>query len=112
MLATGYVDGTVALWDVATGKQLRSAVSGCAEVYSVDWSPKGDVLVTSGREGKIVLWETERLTKLKEMDAPIWVIQVRFTADGDRLLSAGAADLSGKAERKVVVWGLPARAGK
>jgi WD40 repeat protein len=36
-LAAAYVDGTVALCDVATGKSLYSIVSGCKEVYSVDW---------------------------------------------------------------------------
>jgi WD40 repeat protein len=108
-LAAGYVDGTVGLWDVATGKMLQSDATGGKEVYSVDWSPKGDVLVTAGREGKIVLWETQRLTKLKELDAPIWVISVKFTADGTRLLSSSSSDLGGKDDRKVAVWGVPDR---
>jgi RNA polymerase sigma factor (sigma-70 family) len=111
-LATGYVDGEIGLWDVATGKQLCSELTGGKEVYSVDWSPKGDVLVTSGREGKIVLWEPQRLTKLKELDAPIWVIQVRFTADGTRLLSSSSSDRMAKGDRKVTVWGLADGAGK
>jgi WD40 repeat protein len=106
-LAAGYVDGTIGLWVVATGKKLRSEATGGQEVYSVDWSPKGDVLVTAGREGKIVLWEPQRLTKLKELDAPIWVICVRFTGDGTRLLSSSSSDLGGNADRKVVVWGVP-----
>jgi RNA polymerase sigma factor (sigma-70 family) len=111
-LAAGYVEGEVGLWDVATGKKLRSAATGGAEVYSVDWSPKGDVLVTAGREGKIVLWEPQQLTKLKELDAPIWVIQVRFTADGTRLLSSSSSDLMAKGDRKVTVWGLASGADK
>lgn len=102
-LAVGYVDGTVGLWNVATGKLLHSAPSGCKEVYSVDWSPKGDVLATSGREGKIVLWEPGKLTRLKELDAPFWVIQVRFTADGGRLLTSSATDYGSK-DRKITVW--------
>jgi WD40 repeat protein len=112
VLAGGYVDGTVALWDVATGKLLHSEPSGCKEIYSVDWSPKGDVLATSGREGKIILWEPGKLTKLKELDAPFWVIQVRFTADGGRLLTSSAADYGGPADRKVVIWSVPGGAGR
>lgn len=104
-LAAGYVDGTVALWDVATGKLLRSAPSGGKEVYSVDWSPKGDVLASSGFGGKIVLWEPGKLTKLKELDADTWVLQVRFTSDGTRLLSAN--DHAMKDERRVSVWAVP-----
>jgi WD40 repeat protein len=106
-LACGYVDGTVVLWDVATGKQRHSADSGCKEVYSVDWSPKGDLLATSGREGKVTLWGAAKLTKLHELDAAFWVIQVRFTADGSRLLTASAADWGGVKERKITVWALP-----
>jgi WD40 repeat protein len=103
-LACGYVDGTLGLWEVATGRQLHMTGAGCKEVYSVDWSPKGDVLATSGLSGKIVLWEPTRLTKLAELDAPVWVIQVRFTADGGRLLSSGSGDHGARTERKIVVW--------
>ena len=103
-LAAGYVDGTVALWDVATGELLRSAPSGCKEIYAVDWSPKGDVLATSGRGGKIILWEPGGLEKLKELDAPYWVIKVRFTADGTRLLTSSASDHMALRDRKIVVW--------
>jgi len=111
VLAAGYVDGTVRLWDVATGTLLRSAPSGCEEIYSVDWSPKGDVLATSGRNGKIELWEPGKLTKAGELDAPDWVVQVRFTADGTRLLSSGGSD-HGRANRKIVVWAVPNGAGR
>ena len=103
-LACGYVDGTLILWDVATGKRLHEAESGCKEVYSVDWSPKGDVLATSGLSGKIVLWDPTKLTRLAELDAPMWVIQVKFTADGARLLSAGSGDHGARTERKIIVW--------
>lgn len=92
---------------MSTGKLRNSAPSGCKEIYSVDWSPKGDVLATSGRDRKVVLWEPGTLTKLKELDAPIWVIQVRFTADGSRMLTASAADDGATKDRKIVVWAVP-----
>jgi WD40 repeat protein len=106
-LAAAYVDGTVALWDVATGTLEHSVPSGCKEVYSVDWSPKGDVLATSGRQGKIVLWEPRKMSKLKELDAPAWVIRVRFTADGKRLLSSSSSNDTSRRERKITVWAVP-----
>jgi WD40 repeat protein len=104
-LAAAYVEGPVRLWEVATGKLLHEAPSGSKETYSVDWNPKGDVLVTSGREGQIVLWDPENLTKLVKLDAPDWVIQARFTADGTRLLTAGGSDY-GRINKKIVVWAL------
>ena len=105
-LAAGYVDGTVSLWDVATGNLLKSDQSGCEEIYSVDWSPKGDLLVTSGLRGKIVLWDTRDLSKLKELECPEWVIRVRFTSDGTRLISSSAADGSAKKDLKLTVWAI------
>jgi hypothetical protein len=65
------------------------------------------VLATSGRDGKVVLWEPGTLTKLKELDAAFWVIQVRFTADGTRLLSSSASDHAARNDRKIVVWAVP-----
>jgi len=105
-LAAGYVEGDVALWEVKSGKVLQESPSTCKELYSVAWSPKGDVMASSGRDGKIVLWEPKKLRKLKELDAAFWVIQVRFTADGARLLSSSSSDHSAKGDRKVTVWSL------
>jgi WD40 repeat protein len=108
LLAVGYVDGTVGLWDVATGKLARSAPAKVKEVYEVDWTPKGNVLVTAGREGSIVLWDPTELKVLRELESPEWVIQARFSPDGTRLWTAGGGTAPGT-ERKVVVWGLPDR---
>lgn len=112
MLATGYVDGTVALWDVGTGMMLHSAASGCKEVYSVDWNPKGDVLATAGFKGRPVLWDVRGLKKLKELDAMEWIGQIRFTADGTRLLTTGAKRGEGNTpltDWKMTVWAVADR---
>jgi RNA polymerase sigma factor (sigma-70 family) len=104
-LAVAYVDGRIGLWNVADGKLLRERKTGATEVYTVDWSPRGDVLATAGRNGKITLWAPGDLSVLKELDGPEWVIRVRFSPDGSRLLSAGGGALAGQV-RKVLVWGL------
>jgi len=106
-LAVGYVDGTISLWDVAKGELLHAKVSGGTEVYTLDWSPKGDLLVTAGLAGKIVIWDPRELTIVRQLDAPGWVICTKFTADGSRLLCSGAQEGSGTVDRKIVVWGLP-----
>ena len=103
-LAAGYVDGAVALWDVPTGTLRSEQPSGGYEVYSIDFSPDGKVLVSSGRGGKIVLWNAKTLEKLHVLEAPVWVTQVKFTADGTRLLSSSSSDVYAKGDRKIVVW--------
>lgn len=107
VLATTYVDGSLGLWDVASGKSLHHAKSGGQELYSVDWSLKGDLLVTSGLNSKIILWDAKDLTQLKVLDASEWVIKVRFSPDGSRVYSAGGSTQT-RDDRKITVWGLPA----
>jgi WD40 repeat protein len=105
MLATTYVDGSLGLWDVATGKSIATAKLKAEELYTVDWSPKGDLLVTAGLKAKIVIWDPKELKPLKELDAPDWVIRVRFSPDGSRIISAGGSQ-TGTADRKMTIWGL------
>jgi WD40 repeat protein len=103
ILAVAYVDGRVILWDVAGGMSVHARATGAKEVYTLDWSAKGDVLATAGLEGKITLWDSRDLSVLKELDAPEWVIRVRFSPDGSRLLSAGGT-AQPSPDRKVTVW--------
>lgn len=110
-VAAGYVDGAVALWDVQTGKQFHERPSGANEIYTVSWSPKGDLLATAGRLGKITLWNPGTMEKVKEFGAPDWVIQVRFSPDGTKLLTAGG-DEWGRKDPKIQVWSIPKKVPK
>jgi WD40 repeat protein len=105
-LAVAYVDGSIALWDVASGKILHQKKAGASELYTLDWSRTGDLLVTAGLASQIVLWNPKDLSVLRKLDAPVWVGQVRFGPDGSQLLVAGGAPHQG-GERKVDVWALP-----
>jgi len=104
-LAVVYVDGSIGLWDVDSGQLLRTRKTSAKEIYSVDWSPRGDVIASSGLNAKVTLWDPRDLSILKELESPEWVIRVRFSPDGTKLLSSGGAALQGP-DRKVTVWGL------
>jgi WD40 repeat protein len=106
VLAVAYVDGGIGLWDMTDGSLIRDCASGAKDLYSLDWSPDGNVLASGGRGGKITLWDPRTLKPLKELDAPEWVIQVRFSPDGARLFTAGGTDQPSP-DRKVTVWGVP-----
>jgi WD40 repeat protein len=108
VLAVAYVDGSVALWDVESGILLFEQKTKAKEIYTLDWSPAGDVLATAGLEGTITLWDASNLSILKELEAPEWVIRVRFSPDGSRLYSAGGKSFPA-VDRKVSVWGLDRR---
>jgi WD40 repeat protein len=104
-LAVAYVDGSVGLWNAADGKLLHMAKPQADELYTLDWSPDGDILATAGRNAKITLWNAKDMSVLKALNGPEWVICVRFSADGSRLLSAGGGQNPGD-ERKLQVWGV------
>jgi WD40 repeat protein len=105
ILAIAYVDGNVALWETATGKLLHLRKTSATEIYTLDWSPAGDILATAGLNSKITLWNGKDLSLLKDLPSPEWVISLRFTRDGTRLLSAGGTAMR-SADRHVQVWGI------
>ena len=98
----------MALWDASSGKLLIERKAGAEEIYTLDWSPAGDVLVTAGLKGKIILWDGRKLSAVRELSAPEWVIRARFSPDGRRLFTAGGAQ-SSSGTRKVTVWGIEER---
>lgn len=105
-LAAGYVDGMVALWDVASG-ELRARASACEEVFSLDWNPKGDLLVTGGtdwKSGKITLWDPKKLRRLNDLDVQRIVWQVRFTSDGIGLVTSSASDNAAGSDQRIRRW--------
>jgi WD40 repeat protein len=90
-LAVVYVDGSLALWDVETGGLKLSVQADADELYTVDWSPDGSLLVTAGRNSMVTLWNAKDLSILNELESPEWVIQARFSPDGTRLYFCGGA---------------------
>jgi WD40 repeat protein len=56
-LASGRLDGTVKIWDSATGQELVSFQSPSV-VTSVAFSPDGQCLASTNQDGSSKLWET------------------------------------------------------
>jgi len=106
ILAVAYVDGSIRLWDTATGQLIAEQQKIAEEIYSLDWSPNGKLLASSGLKGDICLWD-EQLQPLHSLAAPEWVISVKFSPDGTRLVSASGGQSVGD-PRSVTIWGVPA----
>ena len=57
ILASGSDDHTVRLWDVATGRPIRTLTGHTSYVYSVAFSPDGKILASGSDDDTVRLWD-------------------------------------------------------
>jgi len=84
-LATGSMDKTAKLWEVATGRELRTLRSHAGWVTSVAFSPDGRWLVTGSRDNTAKLWDATTGEETKTFRHPDWVSTVAVSPDGQLL---------------------------
>jgi len=92
LLASGSFDGTIRLWDVATGSEVRTLKGHTSNVNSVAFSPDGRLLASGSDDGTIKLWEVATGSLVRTLEGHTDnVCSVAFSPDG-KLLASGSAD--------------------
>jgi Tol biopolymer transport system component len=98
LLASRADDGTVKLWEVATGREVRTLRGHTDWVRSVAFSPDGRLLASGADDGTVKLWEVATGREVRTLGGhTAGVESVAFSPDG-RLLASGADD------RTVKLW--------
>ena len=100
ILAAGYSEGKVCLWDTSTGKLTATYGDGAARVGAVAFSPDSRLLVEGGYKPALRVWEAgtgKLLFKHDTSEALPEVVSLAFSRDGKRLAA-------GSSHRTVVLW--------
>lgn len=108
-LATGSIDTTVILWDVAKAlggdASARTALKGHKGIVRcVAWSADGSRLVSSGEDGLVNVWDPatgQNLLAIRAHDRPVY--GVAFSPDG-KWVATAAGDWKNKKSGEVRVW--------
>ena len=97
MLAAGYDEGKIRLWDVASQSLVSTLEGHGDEINSLDFLHTGKVLISGSDDETVRLWDldTESLIATIEPTVPFTdcnVSSVRFSPDGSRFATADCFD--------------------
>jgi WD40 repeat protein len=100
LLACGYQDGAVRLWNLHSRAELRPLTGHHKAVLGLAFSPDGRLLASGGLDDTVTLWEPEasvrRQRRTVQAEDSVWAVS--FSPDGRMLATAGGRDL------KVRLW--------
>lgn len=89
LLASAGSDGTVKIWDLQTGKQLRSIYGDSAPIASICISSDGRMLATAGLGKQIRTWEVATGAKRHQISTQEGVTAIAFHPSRNMLVSGG-----------------------
>lgn len=103
-LASAGYDQTIKLWDVATGKELRTLTGHDNWVFGIAFSPDGKTLASAGYDKTIRLWNVATGEQTAVIEGHTAAVRdVAFSPDGKLLASASS-------DQTVKVWNVATQA--
>ena len=98
LLAAGFADGTIRLYDAATGEGLRIWSGHTPAVGTVAFHPQGKLLASGSDGGTVCIWDVATARELHCFDVHLgYVWSVAFSPDGSTLVSSSS-------DRTIRLW--------
>ena len=87
-VASGCNDGTIKIWDAATGKETATLSGHKGVVHSVAFGAKEKMIASVGWDKTVRLWNAKKGTEVAVLEGhTVPVLGVAFSADGTMLAS-------------------------
>lgn len=115
LLAQGFNDGTVKLWDVAAGKEIKTFSAHKGRMFEVVFSPDSRTFATYSQEQDdrtVKLWDvaTGQATTIYDGQAPtVRMSPWTFSPDGKTLAMTRVTNTNGNYDAAVVLWDVDAQ---
>ncbi|MBN2433816.1 MAG: caspase family protein, partial [Spirochaetes bacterium] len=91
-LASGSWDKTVKLWDVSSGKLIRTLEGHSTYVVTVSFSPDGKTLASGSYDKTVKLWDVSSGKLIRTLEGHTSIVSsVSFSSDG-KTLASGSGD--------------------
>ena len=89
-IAAAVSDGSIRLWDLATGRERRRFAGDLTRTMSLAFAPDGRIMATAGSEGTAVLWDVATGRALARLEGHRgYILATAFSPDGRRLATGG-----------------------
>jgi eukaryotic-like serine/threonine-protein kinase len=86
---SGSTDKTLKLWDLASGRELRTFTGHSESVYSVAIAPDGRIALSASEDKTLKIWDLTSGEELRTLTGHSgWVTSVAIASDGRTALSA------------------------
>jgi WD40 repeat protein len=88
-LATVSLDKTIKIWDLESGRELRSISNIGGFVNAISWSPDGRTLIHGAEDRTVRIWDAETGRAVRTINGHTdYVNEARYSPDGRRIASA------------------------
>ena len=116
---TGFFDGTIVLWDIETGTEIRRFSGHASGTYDpllvvthsgvndIALSPSGQIAISGGDDGAVIVWDIntgEEIRRFEGHSGPVRAVAV--SPDGLTVISGGLSGTSMMKPGELILWDL------